>query len=508
MPKHTEQNFMTPILARFLALPIRWYLIASAIVAATIRLIGITKADIWHDEGYTLMLIQHEPLDIIARTARDFHPPLYYLLSHWWCGLFGTSELTIRSLSLICSVGVVILIYFIAKRLLFSEATARLAVIFAAFGPFLVRYSQEARMYGLAALLVTSATLALLIALDNARQTSHKRQRFQWWIIYGLLMASALYTHYYTAFIVVVHIGYAWHRLGGFRQMITNKAWWVGNTIAAGAFAFWLPILATQLQRVTNGYWIPPVDGGTIPATLMQFSVFRNNFLPPSIAGLVLITLACYIAATISKSPKATRPPLLFIVGWLVVPLLLALVVSLKQPVYVDRYFTYSSVAFYLLLACLVNQARLKTRQKAILAIAIVAIFCFGIFNVYQQANHQMGTIGRYVSQHFQPSDEIVSAELYTYFDFTYYNHSGAQAHLLSTGRLSGYGESSLLYERQNQLVVPSLSSLNPARLQRVWLVGKTGPHDYYTTLVPQKWRLISVTEAGDSAVRLYEIDN
>lgn len=508
MPKHTEQNFMKSLLAGFLALPIRWYLIALAIVATTIRLVGITKADIWHDEGYTMMLIQHEPLDIIARTARDFHPPLYYLLSHWWCGLFGTSELAIRSLSLLCSVGVVILIYFIAKRLRFSEATARLAVLFAAFGPFLVRYSQEARMYGVAALLVTAATLALLIALDDARQTSNKRRRFQWWVIYGLLMASALYTHYYTAFIVVVHIGYTWHRLGGFRQMVANKAWWLGNMIAAGSFAFWLPILATQLQRVTGGFWIPPVDAGTIPDTLMQFFVYGSNFLPSSIALLVLVTLACYIATTISKSPKAMRPPLLFTVGWLVVPLLLAVVVSLKQPVYVDRYFTYSSVAFYLLLAALVSHAQLKTWQKAILAIAIVGIFCIGIFNVYQQANHQMGMIGRYVSQHFQPNDEIVSAELYTYFDFSYYNHSGAPVHLLSTDHLSGYGETSLLYDRQNQLVVPSLSSLNKTRQQRVWLVGKTGPHDYFTTLVPQKWHLISVTEAGDSAVHLYRIDN
>ena len=106
-------------------LPTKWYLTITVVIAAAVRLISLTKSNIWHDEGFTMMLIKHDIVDIIARTARDVHPPLYYILTHWWSSLLGDSEFAIRSFSLLCGIGIVILSYFIVKRLNFSETTAR-----------------------------------------------------------------------------------------------------------------------------------------------------------------------------------------------------------------------------------------------------------------------------------------------------------------------------------------------------------------------------------------------
>lgn len=488
----------------FTTLPIRWYLAIVAIVAAGLRLISITKASIWHDEGYTMMLIQHGPVEIIERTARDFHPPLYYLVSHWWTLLFGNSELAIRSLSLLCGVGVVILVYFIVKRLKFSEATARLATALVAFGPFLIRYSQEARMYGMAALLVCAATLALLIAFDYRDKAATKRQHLRWWLIYGALIAAALYTHYYVAFIIFVHIGYAWYSYGGFMQMIQTKAWWAGNLLAAGLFTLWIPTVIAQFTRVQGGYWIPPVDAETIPNTFMQFIVYAGNLLPSSIEMLLTVALACYVTVVMVCTAKNKRPQLWLVIAWILAPLIIALLVSLKQPVYYDRYFTYAAIAFYILIAYLITNAKTRTWIKGTLIAAILLLFSVGIGNVALQANHQMRAVGDYVSSNFQAGDMIVSGELYTFFDFSYYNKTENPVHLLSKDHLSGYGETSLIYDKQDDIVVHNLNDIDDAR--RVWIVGKPGDKDYFNELVPSNWRLVTRVQAGDSVVQLYQL--
>lgn len=488
----------------FNTMPLHWYLIGAGIVATLLRLISVAKASIWHDEGYTMMLIQHGPLEIIARTARDFHPPLYYLVAHWWSLLFGTSELAIRSLSVACGVGIVILTYFIVKRLKFSEGTARLATLFMAFAPFLVRYSEEARMYGMAAFLICAATLALLVALDY-RGKSTRKQHLRWWLIYGALMAAALYTHYYVGFLIFVHIGYAWHSYGGFKNMLQTRAWWAGNLFAAGLFSLWIPTVIAQVTRVQGGYWIPPANAETIPNTLLQFMSFASNYLSSSIEMLLVVALACYVTFVIARTNKPDRPRLFFAIGWTVVPLLIALLASLKQPVYYDRYFAYAAVGFYLLLAVLITSAHIKTWLKQLLVVAVLLLFCVGIANVAHQANHQMRTIGAHVTENFESGDIIISAELYTYFDFSYYNRTDAPVHLLSEDRLSGYGESSLLYDTQNDIVVHQLSNVNGP--SRVWLVGKPGDKDYYTTKLPSNWHPIQKVTQGDSAVILYQVD-
>ena len=483
-------------------LPTKWYLTITVVIAAAVRLISLTKSNIWHDEGFTMMLIKHDIVDIIARTARDVHPPLYYILTHWWSSLLGDSEFAIRSFSLLCGIGIVILSYFIVKRLNFSETTARLATLFVAIGPFLIRYSQEARMYSMAALLVVLATLVLLIAFDK-KHTAKKRML--WWLFYGLFMALALYTHYYVAFIVPVHIGLAVWKFGGIMPLIKDRNWWAGNLLAAVLFMPWIPTVLSQFNRVQSGFWIPPVDAETLPNTLIQFLTFGSNILPSVIEMLILIAFVCVLTVAIYSTKK--KSGLVFLTAWMSVPLLIVLIISLKQPVYYDRYFVYSSVAFYIILAAIAMHKRLRPWIRNSLIALVCITSTIGIYNVFDQANHQMGTIGNYVSANYQPGDVLVSGELYTYFDFSYYNKTNQPVKLLSDKPLSGYGETSLLYDKQNEIVVNKLSDIKPQTDQkRVWVIGKTGQHDYYNQDIPLTWKLLDQRQAGDSAVRLYSL--
>lgn len=497
--KYTSK--LRSITKQIVSLPKWVYLSIILLIGAIARLIHITKADIWHDEGYTMMLIPHNMIDIIERTARDVHPPLYYLVAHVWQGMFGTSELAIRSLSAVFSLATVILVYLLVRRL-FSEGTARLAALFVALGPFVVRYSEEARMYGMAAFFVVLATY--LIVRIAAKQTASLKI----WLLYGLVLAAGLYTHYYTLFIVPVHIIYlAWSR-GGIKPLIIDKNWWIGNSLGALLFLPWVPTILAQTSRVQAGFWIPPVTIETGPNTFMQFLAFLPSHAFAGWISGALLTLFTLGIIHVYVTRKNLRRQIGLLTLWLVIPLAVIMIISMARPVYQDRYFIYCAVAMYILMAVIVTRGVWFTKRPIAQYLAVIVIcgtFLGGIYSVGQSANHQMGTVGQYVTNNYQKGDVIVSAELYTYFDFSYYNHTGQTTHLLSKEPLSGYGETSLLYDRQDDIVIPSLESIKNA--SRVWVVGKVGEKEYYTTEVPYNWRLSSELEAGDSAVRLYTIE-
>ncbi len=486
------------------SMPTHFYILVLVILAVAVRLISITKASIWHDEGYTMMLIKDDVLGIIERTARDVHPPLYYIFAHYWGYLFGDSEFAIRSFSLVCGVAMVVAVYFLVRRL-FNEKTARLAGIFVALGPFVVRYSEEARMYSLAALLVVLATLALVVLMEQKKQTGTLRQVTAW-IGYGVLLVAAFYTHYFTVFIVPIHLWYALRKSGGLKKLVSNRGWWLGNVLAVALFLPWLPSAIAQFSRVQAGFWIPPVDLETLPNTIIQFLIYTSDGLPTMLEmGIILMLVAMIIFFAIRSKQ---RVGMLLLAAWTFVPLVVVLALSIKRPVYYDRYFVYCAVAFYILLAVMIMQVKWRSQtlwlRNAIVA-AVFGVFGVGMVSVDNQANHKMRDAGHYVSSHYETGDTLVSAELYTYFDFSYYNKTGADLLLLWEGDLDGYGETSLLYDRQDTIVIHDFETVE-SDSGRVWLVGKTGQHDYFDQDIPASWRLVDQFEAKDSAIRLYEI--
>jgi len=491
---------MNRIVTFFRTLSIKWYLAVVLAIGALARLVFITKADIWHDEGYTMMITGFNPIEIIERTARDVHPPLYYLATHFWQLLFGTSELATRSFSAACGLVTIVVAYLLMRKL-FTEGTARLSALFIALGPFAIRYSDEARMYGMAAMLVVIATY-LIVRIATSKCASYKL-----WLLYALVIAAGLYTHYYTLFIIPAHIVYLAYVRGGIMPLLRDKKWWFGHLLAALLFVPWLPSAFAQVTRVSAGFWIPPVNAETVPNTFMQFLAFAPSWAYSGwIAGILITLFVAGIIRTFMISKRTVRTGIVLLTSWLVLPLAIVMLVSIARPVYYDRYFIYCAVAMYLLLAVVVTQCDVLKKRRTLQTITIGLLICtfvYGVFSVGAQATHRMGMIGNYVTKYYQPGDKIVSAELYTYFDFSYYNRTNQPTLLLSKDRLTGYGETSLLYDRQDEIVVHSLDDITDTR--RVWLVGKTGDHDYFTN-VPKNWHFVMQLEAGDSALHLFTL--
>lgn len=240
--------------------------------AAVLYFSNITRWSIWHDESFTAMIISYDWGEILRRTALDVHPPLYYLILKLWTGVFGDSLLALRGFSAVAMLGVIIVAYWLAKSL-FGKGTARLATVFLALAPFLLRYAQEARMYAIVALFLLLASYALVTAV--------KKQSAGLLYLYGFLVALAVYCHYYALFIVPafwVYVLLLTKKKGQLKSAISlkNRHWWFANILILLLLAPWLPTAYRQFTAIQGSFWIGPVSHTTFLSTIANFIYYQE----------------------------------------------------------------------------------------------------------------------------------------------------------------------------------------------------------------------------------------
>src|SRR3990172_4596184 len=126
-----------------------WRMVAvgAVLLAFLLRAVNLGAQSIWYDEAFSLLLARYGYGEIVARTARDTMPPLYYWLLHLW-GAGPPVDFYPRFLSVMGGTCSVALVYAVGK-LLVDARTGAVAALFAAVAPFQVFYSQEERMYAL-----------------------------------------------------------------------------------------------------------------------------------------------------------------------------------------------------------------------------------------------------------------------------------------------------------------------------------------------------------------------
>ena len=160
---------------------------------------------------------------------------LHAVALHCWIALFGTSDASVRGLSVLAGVGLVLLAYALASRL-WSEGVAVAAAILLSLHPMLVRHSREARGYTLATLLALAATYLFVRVGQGA--TAAPRWRLQA-IAYGLLTGAALLAHYMVVAVFAGHLAFALLRV---RESRVWKSLVLGWTLAAVLVAAWMAV--------------------------------------------------------------------------------------------------------------------------------------------------------------------------------------------------------------------------------------------------------------------------
>jgi len=227
----------------------------AALTAAglALRAIGLDARGLWLDEAITVRHANRPLLDVLSRLASGVHPPLYHVLMHYWISAFGLSEVALRSFSVLVGVLAIPAAFWAGSRV-YDRRTGIVAAGLVAFSPFLIWYSQEARMYGLLFLAALLSTAFLTLALRENRP-------HLWWGYFAATFVG-LFTHYFFLFLFVGHVAYyllgelprseRLQRLEGsaraslrrpwrlFADVATLGPWLAANAALVVAMAVWL----------------------------------------------------------------------------------------------------------------------------------------------------------------------------------------------------------------------------------------------------------------------------
>src|SRR5262245_41238943 len=66
-----------------------------AVVALGIALRFVQRSPLWLDEALTVNIARLSPGDLLDALRHDGHPPLYYLILHFWMRLVGEGDVAV-----------------------------------------------------------------------------------------------------------------------------------------------------------------------------------------------------------------------------------------------------------------------------------------------------------------------------------------------------------------------------------------------------------------------------
>lgn len=293
-----------------------------------IRLISLNQS-LWLDEATSALVARMPLVDIFTKfLPGDFHPPLYYLILKHWVLFFGSSEMALRIPSVIFGVATVYLVYLIGKKVSGSQVGLIAAILLATSG-LGIYYSQEARMYSLAAFLVSLSVYLFL------------RKK---WAFFSIVLAIIGLTDYVSLLIVPVFWLVSW---GKWKKLA------VSHLPLVIMFTVWLPIFVKQLaggfSQAGGAWWnilgVPTFKN--IALIPVKFILGRISFDNKWLYGFVVVGVITVFGYLLSRARKTQR----ILWYWLVVPIAIGMLVSFEIPTLSYFRFLFCLPAFYVLSA-------------------------------------------------------------------------------------------------------------------------------------------------------------
>ncbi len=168
------------------------------------------------------------------------HPPVSFLMLHFWREIFGASDLAARSLSIVCSLLTVILIY-LAGRMTLGTGPALWAAILFAVAPVQVYEGQQVRGYALLQTLGVLTALSMLWLERSGRIGAA--------IALAISTMLLMLTHYFGLGVALAMGVYALIQLRG------PRLWMALGAFAAAAILFcaiWLPVALGQGKAISD----------------------------------------------------------------------------------------------------------------------------------------------------------------------------------------------------------------------------------------------------------------
>ncbi len=545
-----------------------WLIIITTLVGGALRVLLLANKGLWMDETLSIWVANHNVASMLQWIANvDQHPPLYYLLLHYWTALRGDSAYTVRFLSALFGTATIPVIYLIGKRLS-GVVVGLAAAVLLAVSPFNIRFAQETRMYTLLVFNAAGAIYALVILLTDARSTkligrqfleylrawftnrpvepesdgvfSYKPETYQtgWkarlfgrhrlpvttietdlaWVGFILFSAATLLTHntavlFFIATNIFVLGLMLYQRLIKPGSLPALQAPSFLNWLIAqiGILVLWSPWIRSFIQqagRVFQEFWLPKPGLSTIVQALKTLVNEAAPGQPSQVILLWILYAVVFCVGLVAFRKKISQ--FVFLAALIVIPFLGELIVSIWQPVFLDQTLIWASIPLFLLLAA--GIAQLRYRLVIILVLGILGTYnLFSVSDYFRFTqkddwSNPAGFIARFV----QKDDLILFNAPKTQIPFDYYFRVWEEQYSIQVekhGAPVDLFASGVLEPKMTESDIPRLLSLLNGR-KTVWLVNSHNTITDPLGLIPQtlasKMSLVYTRDFNGVQVQIY----
>jgi mannosyltransferase len=446
-------------------------LVVVLLVTFLLGLTGIGRESLWRDEVDSIRFAAEAWTELAASktiagavaqlphylTRPGWNGPLYFLLLEPWLRLAGGSELALRLPSALAGAAAVALSYVVGTRL-GGAAVGRLSALLMGINPYLAWYAGEGKMYSMIAALALLSTYLLMKACAS-------RLRLLW-LGYVLVTSLLFYTHILTPLLLPVQAVLVLLRHP--RVAVSQEA-----LVSVGLLTLpYLPLLLWQwphlAQPAETGF---PFVGLPTMAQRMGEVFSRGIIGWPAGLPVVLLLGAMGLGVLVFLRPWKELAPSLGVVVWAGLPILELYLVSLRRPLFTERYLIWTLPAWLILAARGLAGLARRGRAGRLAAVGWTAgLATVGILGI----GYQWGTPVRadfrsaasLVSSHYRPDELIIFQIPYLQATFDYY--APELAYQAAEGPYSNWGNPAEEIEAYLQSVTTDY--------ERVWLILSEAP--------------------------------
>jgi mannosyltransferase len=400
-------------------------------IGSILRLYHLDFNSFFYDEVLTAQFAQRSLTEIFQLITIDRHPPLFYWIEHFML-FFGQSDIIFRIIPAICGILVIPVFYVLGKEYV-GQDIGLIAAVLITFSPFGIYYSQDARNYSLALLLVSIALLFYIKALKNNTPKN--------WILFSVFSVLTFWTDFYA--ILPIGFAYSYAFILYRNEIIGNIQKVRGLVISFVVFAISvLPVFLPAIQAYELYTSAVPSWGeqGIFIAIGAVYQLFGYNL----IGALILFLFLMIGLRQIMKNQKNAY----FIVLYLIIPVLITMYLSTKMDMSPRNLYFLIPILF-LGISCSYQQfpPRLKKKQFLFVLLSVCVLIGTPYLATYYMTNQKMDWRGfsSILMDKTQSGDYVV-----LFYDWThvpldyYYNHEVDQT--IEFDAQNWHGIDNLLY--------------------------------------------------------------
>jgi 4-amino-4-deoxy-L-arabinose transferase-like glycosyltransferase len=307
-------------------------------------------------EAYSAWAAAKPGVGAIVRTP-VLHDPgkqvFYYVILHYYTRIFGLSEISLRSLSVIFSLTTLVLVFAIGCEM-FDDNTALAAAAMWAFNPLAVVFAHSARMYSM----LIAIALVQLLTLWRVR----RRPSLSGAVACGIAGAALLYTH--LGGILFIAVGVAMlvrDYIGG--QGRQNSMAWIAIAITIVLFVPYVPIARAQSETLIAGHWLDWIGTG-----------YEYPLAIKVVLSLAAAAVALWFVVGRTRDSGGDGQ-LMWLGAWTILPgLMLAAGSIVIRPMFNLRYVAPSTATIALLMAAGLARVSVKWRNLLVAGFALACL--------------------------------------------------------------------------------------------------------------------------------------